>query len=86
MKKDKNYFLMNIKDKIKTDDIFETESPRYCPPHRIPHTLPLIGELITDEPCHHHTSKLRMIHHKTFCKILRCPNYKTMIKAYNKSK
>ena len=61
-------FLLDISDKI----IVEEEL--YCPSHRIPHSLPIIGELIIDERCHYHNSKLRMLHHKTFRKIFKCPN------------
>jgi len=51
-------------------------------PHRLLHTLPIIGEIISDESCHFHRSKLRMLHHSAFCKLLKCPNYAIMIKYY----
>jgi hypothetical protein len=64
---------MEIKDKIDLAD------DRFCPPHYLPHKLP-IGEKITDEKCHFHKAKWRMAHHATFCKVLKCPNYEFMIK------
>ena len=57
-----------------------------CPPHYLPHKLP-IGEKIDDEPCHIHNNKLRMIHHSLFCKyILNCPHYKLMMDFYKSNK
>ena len=71
----KKLYWMNIKDK---EDL--EEPGLYCPPHYFPHKLP-DGNPIIDEPCHTHQSKLRMIHHSTFCKMLKCPNYEKMIKV-----
>lgn len=70
------YRFMNTKDKI------DLENENCCPPHRIPHTLPVIGELVIDEPCHIHESRLRMAHHRAFCQILRCPHYDEMMQRY----
>lgn len=59
---------------------------KYCPPHRLGEgviELTISGEKITNEPCHFHPSRLSMIlHHIPFCKMLRCPHYNSMIKAY----
>ena len=71
-----NYRFMDTKDKINLNN------GNCCPPHRIPHTLPVIGELVIDEPCHIHESRLRMGHHRAFCRILRCPHYEEMMKRY----
>ena len=65
--------LLSIKDKV----ILNNGS--YCPSHRLPHTLPVIGELVRDEQCHYHISRLRMTHHRVFCRVLRCPHYESMI-------
>lgn len=73
----KRRILLNIADKIDLE-----EDGLFCPPHRLPHTLPFIGELVTDEPCHYHEAKWRMLHHKPFCKLLGCPNYDRMVEAY----
>lgn len=62
---------MNILDK---QDISKT---RCCPPHYLPHKLP-IGEKITTEKCHVHQAKWRMAHHTFFCQVLKCPNFKFM--------
>ncbi|MBS3088989.1 hypothetical protein J4402_04405 [Candidatus Pacearchaeota archaeon] len=74
MTKDTEYWLMDIKDKI------SLRKGNCCPPHRLPHTLPIIGELVKDEPCHYHNSKLRMLHHRFFCRMLGCPYYEEMIR------
>jgi len=76
METKRKYWFMNIKDK---DNL---ENGKYCPPHRLPHTLPIIGDPVIDEPCHIHRSRLRMIHHRLFCKIIKCPNYYTMLEEY----
>jgi hypothetical protein len=67
--------LMNIKDKK------ILSKKRCCPPHYIPHKLPF-GKKICDEPCHFHKARWRMWHHKWFCQVLGCVNYKWMIKKY----
>ena len=77
----KRYWFMDIKDKIPVID----ERERHCPPHYIPHKLPL-GEPVTDEHCHIHRNPLRMIHHNFFCEYLKCPNYNFMRREYEKSK
>ena len=72
-------WFMGITDKIKiSDDI-------WCPPHYFPHKLPF-GDKITNEACHLHKSKWRMLHHLPYCKILRCKNYKFMVEKYNEMK
>ena len=71
--------LLNIKDKKIISE------KRFCPPHYIPHKLPF-GEKIINEYCHVHNKKWRMAHHKFFCKLLKCPHYKFMIKEYKKQK
>jgi len=78
--KQKRYFLMDIKDKTKIS------KKNCCPPHHFPHTLPIIGELVTNEPCHFHKAKWRMKHHVSFCKFLNCTHYKKMMISYNKWK
>ena len=72
MVKKKTGWFMNILDKK------EISKTRSCPPHYLPHKLPF-GEKIKDEKCHIHDAKWRMAHHCTFCKALKCPNYKFMI-------
>ncbi len=64
---------MNIKDKI-------VISEHKCPAHYLPHKLPF-GEPINDESCHIHAHPLRMLHHRPFCKLLRCPHYDLMVDA-----
>jgi len=71
--------LLNIKDEV------IISKTRFCPPHYIPHKLPF-GEKITNECCHYHHAGWRMLHHKLFCQILKCPNYDFMIKEYEKNK
>jgi hypothetical protein len=72
--------FMDIKDK----KIISNE--KHCPSHYLPHKIPF-GEKISDEPCHFHYKKWRMMHHKPFCKfIVKCPHYEFMIKEYNKRK
>ncbi|MAG07248.1 hypothetical protein CMI46_00335 [Candidatus Pacearchaeota archaeon] len=73
--------FLYIKDKTNIEGV-----EKYCPSHRLPHTLPVIGESIVDESCHIHKSKLRMAHHTTFCKILKCPNYQQMRETYEQTK
>jgi hypothetical protein len=81
MKNQKELWLMNIKDKIPLPN-----TTACCPPHRIPHTAPFFGELITNEPCHIHKAGWRMAHHTPYCKFLNCPNYKKMIEFHRKWK
>lgn len=71
----KTGWFMNILDK---HDISKT---RCCPPHYMPHKFP-VGDKIRTEPCHIHKAEWRMAHHTFFCKILKCPNYKFMIKTH----
>ena len=53
---------------------------KFCPAHRLPHTL--FGEKVCDERCHVHKNCVSMVHHKMFCKLLKCPHYDFMIKEY----
>jgi hypothetical protein len=69
-------FLMTIMDKTKIS------KNKFCPPHYFPHVLPW-GKKIMDEPCHFHNAKWRMMHHRLYCKILKCPHYKFMMKKHN---
>ena len=69
----KTRWFMDIEDKI----YFEDE--RTCPPHKMPHTLPFIGEAIADEGCHYHEKWWRMLHHTTFCEKMKCPYVERMI-------
>lgn len=73
----KDVLFMNILDKV------EISNCKFCPPHYLPHKLPF-GKKIDDEPCHYHKARWRMMHHKFFCKLLKCPHYKYMIKRYKK--
>ena len=70
----KNWW-MDIKDKV------IISKDRFCPPHRWPHKLPFFGNKINNEPCHYHKAKWRQWHHCLFCKLLKCPNYKFMVKG-----
>ncbi len=71
--------FLNIKDKkIISKD-------KFCPAHCIPHKLPFTKH-ITNEPCHIHKKNWRMMHHKIFCKLLKCQHYKFMIKKYKELK
>lgn len=70
---------------MKINDKKEISKRRFCPPHCLPHKLPFTKP-VTSEHCHTHSNKLRMFHHKLFCRLIKCPNYKFMIKEYNKSK
>jgi hypothetical protein len=72
-------WFMKIKDKIETKEILKDNKERCCPPHKIPHTL--FDKKVTNEPCHVHKAFLRNLHHKSFCKLLKCPPYKDMMKT-----
>ena len=67
----KGLLFMDIKDKVPMPD------NGCCPPHYLPHKLP-IGEPVRDEPCHTHIANWRRLHHNLFCQILACPNYPAM--------
>jgi len=69
-----NGWRLNIKDKV------IISKTRCCPAHTIPHKLPFTKP-ITNEPCHYHKAKWRMLHHIPFCFFL-CKNYKFMINKY----
>ena len=75
--KEKTLWFMNIQDKI------TLSKKKCCPPHFWPHKLPFT-KLIINEPCHIHNKKWRMAHQKFFCKYLKCPHYKFMVKEYKK--
>jgi hypothetical protein len=77
---------LNIRDKVITTTILNEDKKRFCPPHRIPHTLPFIGKEIKDEECHIHTTAWRDSHHCPYCKIINCKNHKAMLKARKKFK
>ena len=79
----KELWWMNICDKTDIDKIIPKEEAkgRCCPPHYLPHKLPF-GEKICNEKCHVHRAKWRMAHHISFCKVLKCKNFDTMIKAH----
>ena len=79
MSKQEKCLFMNIKDKI------VISKKRFCPPHRLPHKLPF-GKKITKEPCHIHEHSLRMLHHRPFCKLIKCPNYEFMMKCSKQHK
>ena len=73
---------MNVTDKIKTSAFSEEREQRYCPPHRTPHTLPLIGKKVIDEHCHIHITTWRYyLHHLPYCLLIDCPNAKAMMLA-----
>ncbi len=72
-------FLIKIKDKTIISE------KRCCPSHYLPHKFPF-GQRVTDEPCHFHKRKWRMAHHILFCRYLKCPRYKFMLKKYKQSK
>ena len=79
MKIENESWFMGIKDKIKISN------NRCCPKHYFPHKLPF-GNKITNEHCHLHKSKWRMVHHILYCKFLKCKNYQFMITKYKKFK
>jgi len=58
---------MDIIDKI------PSSGEHCCPPHRLPHVLPIIGQPVMDEPCHYHQAWWRQAHHSFFCYLLKCP-------------
>jgi len=69
---------LNLKDKVK---VCGKKGERLCcPPHCIPHKLPFTKP-ITNESCHYHNAKWRMLHHIPFCWFF-CSNYKRMIEKY----
>jgi hypothetical protein len=71
----KKGLFINLKYEIKIS------KTNYCPPHYLPHKLPF-GKKITNESCHIHKKKWRMNHNIPFCRKLKCPHYKFMIKKY----
>ncbi|MFC1752927.1 hypothetical protein ACFL96_05975 [Thermoproteota archaeon] len=77
LRKSPRYWRLYIDDKL------FLSNTRFCPPHTFPHTWPW-GRKVKDEPCHLHKAKWRMSHHIPFCKLLKCPNCKFMMKKYQK--
>ena len=75
-------WLLHIKDKINLK--CKGCKKMCCPPHTFPHKLPFTKP-IADEPCHFHKAKWRMLHHRIFCSILKCPHYKKMMEEYKRS-
>ncbi len=69
-------WFMNIRDKINLNN------GNYCPPHWIPHKIPVIETKVTDEPCHIHEAEWRMLHHRVYCQLLKCPHYNAMMIRY----
>ena len=80
MTNERRGWWMNIADKV------EISSERVCPSHHLPHTLPVIGDPVENEPCHYHNNRLRMLHHALFCAYLECPNFKFMTETYKAQK
>ena len=78
-KRKSKLWLMDLKDKV------IISNTRFCPAHYFPHKLPS-GEKIKTEKCHYHNSWYHILHHKPFCKVLRCKNYKFMMSKYQKRK
>jgi hypothetical protein len=72
---------MNILDKVITIKILKEKKKRFCPPHRLPHRFPFFTKKICDEECHIHKTFWRDSHHTPFCKLIRCKNFKAMMKA-----
>lgn len=77
--------MVNLIDGFDWKDKLYLSDVKICPPHRIPHKIPL-GRKITNECCHVHTKKRGMIHHRPFCKILKCKHYRYMVNEYRKYK
>jgi hypothetical protein len=71
--------------KISQNGKFYIDNKKICPPHRLPHKLPL-GKKITVELCHIHIRKRSMAHHRPFCRILKCKHYTFMVNEYKKYK
>ena len=84
-KDEKGRWFIDVIDKIETTRILEEQEEKFCPPHRMPHTIPFIGEKVADEPCHIHTTALRYYtHHLPYCLLIGCPNAKAMMSAREK--
>lgn len=69
---------LHIEDKAE----LPLKEKRFCPPHYIPHVLPIIHSTIDDEPCHIHDADWRMLHHIAYCVYRACPNRKRMMEFY----
>lgn len=82
-KDERGRLFMKVFDKIETSKTLGYESEnRFCPPHRLPHVPPLIGNKVEDEPCHAHATSWRYYtHHLPYCLLTRCPHLKAMIAA-----
>jgi hypothetical protein len=74
--------FMEIADFIKRilDDKVHYNTGAHCPPHYLPHKLP-VGRPVSDEPCHFHKSGFHMLHHTPFCRKLKCPYVDMMLNA-----
>jgi len=76
--------IIKPSDEILTKDLVKMDEEIYCPPHYLPHALPIFNNPITDEPCHFHKSwRHQHLHHEPFC-LTRCPHYTTMKEARRK--
>jgi hypothetical protein len=76
--------IQNPRDVIETKTV--VKKANFCPPHYWPHKRN-DGNPITNEPCHFHTTwKHQFLHHQPYCFAIRCPNYKTMMKAKGEHK
>jgi hypothetical protein len=70
--------FMKVWDKIDTQDSMRDRRVRFCPPHRVPHVLPVVGHPVVNERCHSHATWWRQhLHHKQFCWLF-CPHYEDM--------
>ena len=76
----KGRLFMEVIDKVETSEILKENKKRYCPPHRLPHTV--LGEIVADEPCHIHTTRWRYYtHHLPYCLLTACSHAKDMREA-----
>ena len=82
---DKNSIKINKIKGFDWKDKLYISKTKICPPHRIPHKLPL-GKKIDYEICHIHTRKRGMAHHRPFCRIMKCKHYRYMLNEYKKYK
>ncbi|MAE13345.1 hypothetical protein CMO92_02160 [Candidatus Woesearchaeota archaeon] len=74
-------WFLDIADKV---DVVDRKGEKlFCPPHCFPHKI-MFTKPITDEPCHFRRAGWRMLHHLSFCFILRCPYRRRMKEAYKK--
>lgn len=86
-KDEQGRFFSEIADKVDTDEILQDNQERSCPPHWLPHTLPLLQPKYITEPCHIHLTEWRQQnHHEPACKRYygsfgKCPHYEDMRQA-----